>query len=151
MSLPNPLCDLVSELVVVGDGSDEGTTGGVAGQFPEEGAAQALCALVAHLAGNRARRVVAPPLRCAEGVGCAGYRAIRAAASSDDLVVLDACFIRARCCTAGGTTRCALAHACPAASIEADTNQQLAGGYTLALELLDGRISVEAGYRNARV
>src|SRR4051794_37524029 len=75
-----------ASLQVVADGGDELTVAGVAGELPEERAAQALLPDVGHLAGDGRRRVVAPPVAAALGVRGAADGAGRRAAVLEDLV-----------------------------------------------------------------
>src|SRR5256885_14951942 len=53
-------------LDVAADGVDQFAAAGVTGQLPEERATEALAPGEAHLAGDRARGVVAPPLAALE-------------------------------------------------------------------------------------
>src|SRR2546423_6227867 len=82
-------------LDVAADRRDQLAVGGVAGQLPEERAAQALALRVAHLAGDRGRGVVAPPLAALEAEGGTGDRAVARALGLEHLVVLDALLPRA--------------------------------------------------------
>src|SRR2546423_9548293 len=77
-------------LDVAADRADQLAVGGVTGQLPEERAAQALALGVAHLAGDRGRGVVAPPLAALEAVRGAGGRTVARALRLAQLVVLHA-------------------------------------------------------------
>src|SRR4029453_7855034 len=83
-------------LQAVAHRGDQLTVGGVAGEFPEERTAEALRLRVAHLAGDRAGRVVAVPVAAALGVGRAADGAGRRAGVLEPFVVLDALLVRAR-------------------------------------------------------
>src|SRR6185503_3070952 len=67
--------------------------GRVAGQLPEEGPTEALGLRVRHLAADRARGVVPPPLAAALGVGGTGDGAGRRAPGLEHLVVLAALLV----------------------------------------------------------
>src|SRR5262249_43514202 len=122
---------------------DQLAVAGVTGQLPEEGAAEPLAAHVAHLPADGARRVVAPPVVAAEGERRAGDGAVGRAAVLEHLVVLDALLERAGRGAGRAATGRALRDGGPAAAVEPDAQQQLAGRDALALELLDGRVGVE--------
>src|SRR5262245_15425755 len=119
---------------LAGHRRDQLTVAGVAGQFTEERAAEALFAHVGHLALDGRRGVVAPPLVTAEGVRGAGDRARGRTAVLDHLVVLDAGLVRARRGAGGRPTRLGLRHTGPPATVEPDAEQQLRAGNALALE-----------------
>src|SRR5690349_19001341 len=78
-------------------GANQFAAGGVAAELPEERPAQTVLAGVAHLAADRGRRVVAPPLVAALGVRGARDGPVGRAPALDHLVVLDAGFVGARC------------------------------------------------------
>src|SRR6266536_4688481 len=124
--------------------ADQFAAAGIAGQLPEEAAAEALALGVVHLAADGAGRVVAPPVAAAVCIGRAGHAAVGRALALEHLVVLDALLVGAGRRPGGGAARRALGDAGPAAAVEADAQQQLAGGAALALELLDGGVGVEA-------
>src|SRR5699024_7182530 len=98
---------------------------GVARQLPDEGARKTPVLGGLHLALDRLRSVVAPPLVTALGVGGAGDRARGRAGVLEDVVVLDACLVRARCRARGGAARLGVAHAGPTATVEAQPHQDL--------------------------
>src|SRR5256885_17181834 len=80
----------------------------------------------AHLAGDGAGRVVAPPLVALEAVRGTGDRAVGRALALEHLVVVDALPVRARCRTAGLPAGRLLGPPGPAPAVEADADQQLA-------------------------
>src|SRR5690349_989869 len=106
---------------------DELAAGGVAGELPHEGAAEALRLGVARLAGDGGRGVVAPPVAAAPGVCRTADGAGGRARVLEDLVVLDAGLVRAGRRASRGAPGRVLGDAGPAAAVEADAEQDLAG------------------------
>src|SRR5690606_22568062 len=130
---------------VAGHGGRQLAVGGVTAELPDERAAEALVLDVVHLPRDRRRGIVAPPVVAAVGVRRAGDGPGGRAARLEHLVVLDALLVGARCRAGGGAAGRALGDPGPAAAVEADAEQELVRGDALALQLLDGRVRVEAG------
>src|SRR6266536_359610 len=131
--------------------ADQFAAAGIAGQLPEEAAAEALALGVVHLAADGAGRVVAPPVAAALGVGGARDGAGGRALALEHLVVLDALLVGAGRGAGGGAARRALGDAGPAPAVEADAQQQLAARHSLADQFLDGGVGVEALLRDPGV
>src|SRR5262245_48447947 len=98
------------------DRGDQLTARGVAGELPHEGAAETLLLGVGHLAGDRRRGVVAPPVVAAQRVGRAADGARGRAGVLQDLVVLDARLVGAGRAAGGRAAGCGLSDARPAAA-----------------------------------
>src|SRR6266511_5127291 len=138
-------------LQVVPDRRDQLTVAGVPRELPEERSGEALLLHVGHLSGDGRRRVVAVPVVSALGVRRAADGAGRRAGVLEDLVVLDALLVGTRRRAGRRPAGAGLGDAGPAAAVEADAEQHLVGRYALALQLLDRRVGVEAGFRDAAV
>src|SRR2546423_1318359 len=94
-AVPLPARALPLRLDVAADGVDQFAAAGVTGQLPEERAAEALAPGEAHLAGDGARGVVAPPLAALEAVRGTGDRAGGRGVAPEHLVVVGTPRVRA--------------------------------------------------------
>src|SRR5690606_10617744 len=130
--------------IALTDRLDQLTVGCVTAELPDEGTAESLLGAPVALAADGRRGVVAPPLAAAVRVRRACDRAAGGAAVLEDLVVLAALLVGSwrRPARRGAGLR--LGHAVPAASVEAQAQQEFVRGHAHAGQLRDRGSGVQA-------